>query len=59
MKIVIEGNDKKVNQIYKELVPRIKRDNLNIEISGQKIIKDEDSEETKEVIPVKRGRKAK
>ena len=58
MKIVIKGNEKKVNQLYKELVPRIKRDNLEIEISGEKIVKDDITEEV-EVKPVKRGRKAK
>jgi len=58
MKIVIKGNEKKVNQLYKELVPRIKRDNLKIEISGEKIVKDDITEEI-EVKPVKRGRKAK
>ncbi len=42
MKIIIEGDDKKVNQIYKELIYRCKRDNVKMTISDvedEKIVK--------------------
>jgi len=42
MKIIIEGVDKKVNQIYKELIYRCKLDNVKMTISDvedEKIVK--------------------
>lgn len=71
MKIQIEGNEKKVKQLYKELLPRCKRDKVELSViedteaykPENTVIKPEDVEKVETVkeekVIVKKGRKAK
>lgn len=49
MKLILEGDDKKVNQIYKELIYRCKRDKIQMTLSDVEIKQVEKVEKPKKL----------